>query len=60
MWLSNVRLHQAQQLIIEHPDYSNEAVSIECGFSSRGQLYKIFHDKTGMSPGEWRKSAPRP
>ena len=60
VWLSNVRLHQAQQLIIEHPDYSNEAVSIECGFSSRGQLYKIFHDKTGMSPGEWRKSAPRP
>ncbi|MGM9862161.1 MAG: helix-turn-helix domain-containing protein [Muribaculaceae bacterium] len=61
VWLSNVRLHQAQQLIIEHPDYSNEAVSIECGFSSRGQLYKIFHDKTGMSPGEWKKTLrPRP
>ena len=53
-WLSGIRLIEAQRLLLEHPEYSNDAISQECGFSSRGQLYNIFRDKTGMSPGEWR------
>lgn len=54
-WLSGIRLMEAQRLLIEHPEYSNDAISQECGFSSRGQLYNIFRDKTGMSPGEWKE-----
>ena len=55
VWLSNIRLSEAQRIMIVHPEYSNETVSAECGFSSRGQLYNIFHDKTGMSPKEWKE-----
>ena len=39
---------------MEHPEYSNETISAECGFSSRSQLYKIFKDNLGMSPGDWK------
>ncbi len=53
VWLSNVRFREAQRLILSHPDYSNESISAACGFSSRSQLYRIFSDRTGMTPREW-------
>lgn len=53
IWLSDIRFNAAQQLIKEHPEYSNDTISTSCGFSSRSQLYKIFSDRVGMSPREW-------
>lgn len=55
IWLSNLRFLEAQRLMREHPDYGNDEVSAACGFASRSNLYKMFKDKTGMSPGEWRE-----
>ena len=55
IWLSDIRLKEAQKLMQEHPEYGNDKVSIGCGFSSRSQLYRIFSDKLGMTPGEWRE-----
>lgn len=55
MWLSDIRMEEAQRLIMLHPDYSNDAISAECGFSSRSQLYKLFRDRYGMTPKEWRE-----
>lgn len=55
VWLSDIRFAAAQELMLQHPDYSNDVVSSCCGFSSRSQLYKIFSVKTGMSPREWRE-----
>lgn len=54
VWLSDVRFQAAKNIIMEHPEYSNETISAECGFSSRSQLYKIFKDNLGMSPGDWK------
>lgn len=54
VWLSDIRLKEAQRLMMEHPEYGNDAISTSCGFSSRSQLYRIFSDKLGMTPGEWR------
>lgn len=55
MWLSDIRLKEAQRLILSHPEYSNDTISAECGFSSRSQLYKLFRDQYGMTPKEWRQ-----
>ncbi|MGM9803513.1 MAG: helix-turn-helix domain-containing protein [Muribaculaceae bacterium] len=54
-WLSGIRLKEAQRIMMAHPDFSNDVISSECGLTSRGQLYNIFHDKTGMSPKEWKE-----
>lgn len=55
IWLSDIRLAEAQKMITAHPEYSNDTISSSCGFSSRSQLYKIFSDKLGMSPKQWRE-----
>lgn len=57
VWLSELRLAEAKRLMAEHPEYSNDAVSSACGFSSRAQLYNIFRDREQMSPGEWKARA---
>lgn len=54
IWLSDIRFKEAQDYIRAHPEYTNESVSSACGFTSRSQLYKIFNDRTGMMPREWR------
>lgn len=55
IWLSDIRLAEAQKMIVAHPEFSNDTISTACGFSSRSQLYKIFSDKLGMSPKQWRE-----
>lgn len=37
-----------------YPDYNNDIISAECGFSSRSYLYRIFKEKEGCSPTVWR------
>ena len=54
VWLSDIRFKEAQRLMMENPEYSNESISAACGFSSRSQLYTIFNTRTGMTPREWR------
>lgn len=54
IWLSDIRFKEAQDYIKAYPEYTNESVSSACGFTSRSQLYKIFSDRTGMTPREWR------
>jgi len=55
-WLSDIRCEAAKQMMVRWPDYSNDIISVECGFSSRSQLYKIFKQKVGITPNEWRKA----
>lgn len=56
VWLSDIRFQKAQSMLREETRYSNQTVSIECGFSSHAHLYKIFKAKTGFTPGQWRDS----
>ena len=55
VWLSDIRFQKAQSMLREETRYSNETVSIECGFSSHAHLYKVFKAKTGMTPIQWRR-----
>ena len=54
IWLSDIRLNAAKKMMLECPDYSNDIISAECGFSCRTHLYRIFKTKEGCSPTEWR------
>ena len=53
-WLSEIRFDVAKKMMQERPDYSNDIISLECGFSSRTYLYRIFKAKEGCTPTEWR------
>lgn len=54
-WLSDLRFNEAIRMMKDFPKYNNDAISTECGFSSHTQIYRIFKQKTGMSPSQWRK-----
>lgn len=53
VWLSDLRLEEAMQLIISHPEYSNEAIAESCGFS-RSHLQVKFKESTGLTTNDWR------
>lgn len=55
VWLSDLRLEEAKQLIIEHPDYSNESIAEACGFS-RSHLQVKFKESTGLTTNDWREA----
>ncbi len=54
IWLSEIRFNAVKKMMLEYPDYSNDIISAECGFSCRTHLYRIFKTKEGCSPAEWR------
>ena len=54
IWLAEVRFEAAKKMMIDYPDYNNDIISAECGFSSRSYLYRIFKEKEGCSPTVWR------
>ncbi len=54
MWLADIRFQAAKNLMLERPDYSNDVISVECGFSARSYLYRIFKEKEGCTPTVWR------
>ena len=54
IWLSEIRFNVAKKMMKEFPDYNNDIISAECGFSSRSYLYRIFKEKEGCTPVEWR------
>ena len=53
--LSDIRFNEAVRMMKENPEFSNDAISTECGFSSHTQIYRIFKQKTGLSPSQWRE-----
>lgn len=55
VWLSDIRFNAAKEMMKNFPDYSNDVISAECGFSARTQLYRIFKAKLGCTPTAWRE-----
>ena len=54
IWLSEIRLNAAKKMMLEYPDYSNDIISAECGFSCRTHLYRIFKTKEDRTTKKWR------
>lgn len=50
IWLSDIRFAAAKKMMIENPEYSNDIISSECGFTSRTHLYRIFKAREACTP----------
>lgn len=55
IWLSDIRFAAAKKMMIENPEYSNDIISSECGFTSRTHLYRIFKAREACTPTVWRE-----
>lgn len=55
IWLSDIRFAAAKKMMIENPEYSNDIISFECGFTSRTHLYRIFKAREACTPTVWRE-----
>ena len=53
-WLNRLRIDKAKALLTAHPEWSNEAVARECGFTDRSYFQRKFKELTGRTPAEWR------
>ena len=54
-WLNQLRIEKAKQLLTEHPEWSNETIASECGFTDRSYFQRKFKELTNRTPVEWRK-----
>ena len=55
IWLRDIRFAAAKKMMIANPDYSNDIISSECGFTSRTHLYRIFKTREACTPTVWRE-----
>lgn len=55
IWLSDIRFAAAKKMMIANPDYSNDIISSECGFTSRTHLSRIFKAREACTPTVWRE-----
>ena len=53
-WLSQLRIKEAQRIMIEHPDWGVEAVAEHCGLSL-SSFHRIFRQLTGMTPARFHE-----
>lgn len=51
----HIRFAAAKKMMIANPDYSNDIISSECGFTSRTHLYRIFKAREACTPTVWRE-----
>ena len=52
--LQAIRLRQAEKLICQTNRKIDEIV-LACGYHNKGYFYKLFQEKHGMTPGQFRK-----
>ena len=54
-WVAQLRIEEAQSLMLSHPSDSIEQISTRVGFSSHSTFSSTFKKMVGMSPYRWRK-----
>lgn len=52
-WLPYLRIEEAKRILMEHPDYSLEAIAEACGYSNKSNLSRAFKAQEGVTPGQW-------
>ena len=53
-WITELRIEEAKHMLMEHPDWSTEAISQHCGFSDRSYFQRKFKEKIGLSPSGYQ------
>ena len=54
-YINNLSLEYSISLMRNYPYYTIEAISVESGFKSSRSYYRLFRDKYGMTPSEYKK-----
>lgn len=55
-YINKLRMEYASKLLLDHPEYSNEAIALSCGISSTTSFYRLFSEFYGMTPTELREN----
>ena len=55
-YINSLRLEYASKLIQTQPDIPIKAVAIDSGFNSSRTFYRLFQQKYGMTPSEYKES----
>jgi YesN/AraC family two-component response regulator len=53
-WLTHLRIEEAKKLLKAHPDWSNDIIAENCGFTTRNYFQTVFKKSTGMTPAEYQ------
>ena len=53
-WLTHLRIEEAKKLLKAHPEWSNDIISENCGFTTRNYFQTVFKKSTGMTPAEYQ------
>lgn len=54
-YINDMRLDYAASLLRKNTNFSVEAIAIDCGIPVRQTFYRLFTEKFGLSPAEYRK-----
>ncbi len=53
-YINGLRLEHAIEQLGEHPEYTVETIAQECGIPKLQTFYRLFTEKFGMPPAEYR------
>lgn len=54
-WLTQLRINEASQLLIDSPTLSIDKIALMVGFASRSHFMSSFKATKGVTPGKWRE-----
>lgn len=54
-YVNDMRLDYAATQLCQNPNYSVEAIALDCGFTVRQTFYRLFTEKFGLTPAEYRR-----
>ena len=54
-YINALRLEYAEKLIQEHPELQIKVVALESGFSNVRTFYRLFWEKNGVTPSEYKE-----
>ena len=55
-YINRRRMEYAAKQLIEHTDYTVEAIAEECGFSTKQYFHRKFLEFSGLTPSDFRKA----
>ena len=53
-WLTHLRIEEAKKLLKAHPEWSNDIIAENCGFTTRNYFQTVFKKSIGMTPAEYQ------
>lgn len=53
-FINRFRVEEAERLLSENRHYTMETIAQNAGFNSRSSFYRIFKEKTGLTPKKYR------